>query len=592
MAEFTGISWTLHSWNPWRGCHKVSPGCKNCLHPSTLVLFADWTWRPISGVKVGDTLVGFNAEGKGLRRFCLSVVEGIALTKKSSVRFRTEHAEIICSKDHRFLYAHRGHWLYAKRLNLGTNLRYIPVYSLLNECSSYKAGYITGMTVGDGTMKWEPGWESVWRGESEQCYWRVAVSDMPILLRLQDYLASFDVNLEVLPFDSGSEGKPMFKLETRSQEVLKIIYNLMRQEENSEFARGWLAGIFDAEGSHGISKYHAQSLRIANTKQDILDKCVVYGNALGFELKIEPHCFNESGELRDDRCPTVRLYGSAQERGRFLGTIRPALQRKVDGLIGLHAGYSDSPVTSIEEYGIQELVDIQTSSETFYANGLATHNCYMFRDQTRWGKEPNVVVRCKTWGQPIKLQKEAAKKGVKEMVFTCSWSDFFIKEADEWRDEAWKIIKQCPNLIFQVLTKRPERILKHLPADWGDGYKNVALGVSVENNKYLERMDTLRSIPANLRFLSAEPLIEPLTGINLDGFGWCIAGGESGRDNRPIKPEWAMELLAACRAKNIPFFYKQGSHLLPGKDRLLDGKIYEEWPEDWLPEAESYQKIS
>jgi len=215
-------------------------------------------------------------------------------------------------------------------------------------------------------------------------------------------------------------------------------------------------------------------------------------------------------------------------------------------------------------------------------------NCYMFRDQTRWGKDPNVVVRCKTWGQPIKLQKEAAKKGVREMVFTCSWSDFFIKEADQWRDDAWKIIKQCPNLIFQVLTKRPERILKHLPEDWDDGYKNVALGVSVENSNYLDRMDVLRDIPASLRFLSAEPLIGPLTGINLAGFGWVITGGESGKNHRYMDPTWAVQVRDACKLLSIPFFHKQGSHLLPGQDRTLEGKFYEEWPEGWLPEAESY----
>ena len=113
--------------------------------------------------------------------------------------------------------------------------------------------------------------------------------------------------------------------------------------------------------------------------------------------------------------------------------------------------------------------------------------------------------------------------------FTCSWSDFFIEEADAWRAEAWRLIKECPDLIFQILTKRPQRIADHLPSDWGDGgYSNVALGVSVENNKYLPRIDILRTIPAPIHFVSAEPLLGSLQGMDLTHIEWMIVGGESG----------------------------------------------------------------
>lgn len=208
--------------------------------------------------------------------------------------------------------------------------------------------------------------------------------------------------------------------------------------------------------------------------------------------------------------------------------------------------------------------------------------CYMFRDMERFGKDPKSIVRTKTWGAPLKWQKEAAATNSKQMVFTCSWSDFFIEEADEWRPDAWKVIKQCPNLIWQVLTKRPHLMPDRLPPDWGDGYPNVALGVSIESDAYNSRADELRKVPARWHFISAEPLLGSCKGINLDHIEWLIAGGESGSDFRPMNLDWARELRDVCLEKKIAFFYKQNSATLPGQDNVLDGRTWEEWPEGWL----------
>lgn len=209
-------------------------------------------------------------------------------------------------------------------------------------------------------------------------------------------------------------------------------------------------------------------------------------------------------------------------------------------------------------------------------------NCYMFTEQRRYGLDPTVVIRTKTWGQPKKWQKEAAATNTKQMVFTCSWSDFFIEQADPWREDAWKVIKNCPNLIFQVLTKRPELIQARLPADWGTGYDNVGLGVSVENDKYLGRVDLLRQIPAKIHFISAEPLLGSIKDIDLTDIEWLIAGGESGPNFRHMDLQWAREIRDKCVAEGVAFFYKQGSALLPGRDNVLDGQVWEQWPKEWL----------
>jgi protein gp37 len=171
------------------------------------------------------------------------------------------------------------------------------------------------------------------------------------------------------------------------------------------------------------------------------------------------------------------------------------------------------------------------------------------------------------------------------LVFTCSHSDWFHPKADEWRDEAWGIIKQCPNIIFQILTKRPERISDHLPADWGSGYPNVWLGVSVELQQYTTRMDILREIPCALRFVSGEPQLGPIT-WNLNGYGWLIDGGESDMHSaRPAKPEWFLSNRDQCLAAQVPYFHKQNGstkqcecHGVWGCS-LLDGKIYDAMPQ-------------
>lgn len=210
-------------------------------------------------------------------------------------------------------------------------------------------------------------------------------------------------------------------------------------------------------------------------------------------------------------------------------------------------------------------------------------NCYMFRDQIRYGNDPEVIVRTKPniWNLPKRLQKQAIEEGKDILCFTCSWSDWFIQAADAWRPEAWQIIRDTPNVIYQILTKRPKLMPSRLPPDWGDGYDNVGLGVSIENNDWVERADDLRKIPAKVRFISAEPLLGPVDKLNLEGIHWLITGGESGPNFRDMDPAWAIQARDMCRKAGVAFFHKQGSNLHPGVDNTLEGQTYEEWPPSW-----------
>lgn len=185
--------------------------------------------------------------------------------------------------------------------------------------------------------------------------------------------------------------------------------------------------------------------------------------------------------------------------------------------------------------------------------------CYMYRQKRAYGQDPREVVRSKTsFRDPLKWDDP-------RLVFACSWSDWFIAEADPWRDEAWDVIRRCPHHTFQILTKRPERIRPCLPRDWP--LANVWLGVSAEDPKHgLPRIDILRGIPAVTRFVSFEPLLEDLGAINLHGIHWVIVGGESGPDYRSTRPEWVDGVFAQCQAAGIPFFFKQW-----GGTRHIDG---------------------
>jgi protein gp37 len=215
-------------------------------------------------------------------------------------------------------------------------------------------------------------------------------------------------------------------------------------------------------------------------------------------------------------------------------------------------------------------------------------HCYMFTEQRRYGTDPELVRRSKTtFTQPLKWKEP-------RLIFTCSWSDWFHKRADEWRDEAWDIIRRTPQHTYQILTKRPGRILRHLPADWGEGYPNVWLGTTVENQDAVHRARTLAVVPARVRFISAEPLLGPISfalrpdystpvdkGNPLDQIQWLIAGGESGPGARPCEDWWLRSLRMQCRDHNVAFFLKQlGGH--PDKrgheKALLDGERYTEMP--------------
>jgi len=178
---------------------------------------------------------------------------------------------------------------------------------------------------------------------------------------------------------------------------------------------------------------------------------------------------------------------------------------------------------------------------------------------------PHVLYAPLTWRKP-------------QMIFVNSMSDLFHDDVPlEFIENIFNIMKRASHHHFQILTKRAERLEElnsYLP--WPD---NVWMGVSVENADYLSRIDCLQKTHARIKFVSCEPLLGPLSELNLNGIDWVIVGGESGPSARIMKPEWVTEIRNNCTTWNVPFFFKQWGGINKKKTgRLLEGKTYDEVP--------------
>jgi protein gp37 len=173
---------------------------------------------------------------------------------------------------------------------------------------------------------------------------------------------------------------------------------------------------------------------------------------------------------------------------------------------------------------------------------------------------------------------EPLKWRTPRVVFVNSMADLFHAQVSlDFIRQVFDVMRDTPRHTYQVLTKRSLRLARVAPKlDWPN---NVWMGVSVECGDVLNRVDHLRRVPAAVRFLSCEPLIGPLDGINLDGIHWVIAGGESGPNYRPMDINWARGIRDACSDGDVAFFFKQwGGRTPKALGRQLDGEVWDEMP--------------
>lgn len=218
-----------------------------------------------------------------------------------------------------------------------------------------------------------------------------------------------------------------------------------------------------------------------------------------------------------------------------------------------------------------------------YAAKMAATKFRHFTGGPVWGRtNPRYITSKSLWRQPLKWAREAREAGTKTLVFGNSLYDFCEDhpQIDAIRSRLWELVDQTRDaLTWQFITKRPERLAACLPQTWGTFWSGVWLGTSIETAAYAARADHLRAVNAEVRFLSVEPALGPVAdALDLTGLDWCIWGGESGSGYRPADPQWARDLLAACRRAGVAFFYKQSSAAVSGKNDRLDGVEIKEFP--------------
>jgi protein gp37 len=200
-------------------------------------------------------------------------------------------------------------------------------------------------------------------------------------------------------------------------------------------------------------------------------------------------------------------------------------------------------------------------------------NCYVYRSDKKHDKSSFIVTKTSSFDLPVRKNKYGIYTlQSQDYVYTCFTSDFFIEEADEWRTEAWQMIKRRLDLRFLIITKRIHRFLKCIPDDWGDGYENVTICCTTENQDRADfRLKIFKKVPIKHKMIICEPLLEE---IDLSPYlsreiEMVVAGGESGENARICDYSWILKLREQCVENGVSFRFKQ-----TGARFVKDNKLY------------------
>lgn len=198
--------------------------------------------------------------------------------------------------------------------------------------------------------------------------------------------------------------------------------------------------------------------------------------------------------------------------------------------------------------------------------------CYIHKGDEKRGVDTENIVRTKQLDAPLALDKSGNyKMKPGQTVYLCFSTDFLLEDADPWREECWAIMRRRADLNFLFLTKRIERMMQCVPADWGEGYPNVTVGCTVENQKRAdERLSLFRELPVQHKNIICQPLLEEVNiEPYLSGIELVVVGGESDRNARPLDYDWVLCLREQCVRQGVHFEFRQcGTHF------VKDGKQY------------------
>ncbi|MFZ3323752.1 MAG: PA0069 family radical SAM protein [Usitatibacter sp.] len=500
--------------NPYRGC---AHGCVYCLAGDTPVLMGNGRTLPISEVKVGDEIYGTRLIGR-VRRYVKSRVLAHWSSIKSAFRTTLEDGTaLVSSGDHRFL-TDRG-WKHVTNNETLPERAHLTTFNKMmgtgafaegpSESDEYRRGYLCGMIRGDGHLASHRYQRS--NGKSGTLHqFRLALCDPEGLLRTQDYLLDFDIATHEFLFYAGSANhRPAHAIRTSTFDKMRAIGELIKwpNAPSRDWSIGFLAGIFDAEGS-----FSDAMSKITNTDPEIIGWTKSCLRALGFSFSV----YHQPFETRKS-IDVVRVTGGLREQLRFVHTVGPAITRKlsiVDHSVKCQ-NRDKLRVVSIEPLGkAMRLYDITTETEDFIANGVVSHNCYARPSHAYLGLSPGLDFETRLSAKvnaAEKLREELAKPGYRCETLVIGVNTDAYQPIERQHKITRSILEVASetNHPVALITKSAliERDIDILAPLANKGLAAVAISITTLDHEISRRMEPRTSAPAR-RLLAIKRLSE------------------------------------------------------------------------------------
>lgn len=441
--------------SPFVGCKH---DCVYCLAEGTLILTADLIWKPIEEIMIGEKIVGFDEFGH--RHLKKGTVIGKQKHPSKLMKINTEKGSVECSPVHPWLVGSR--WVLTRKLKEGDAIRWLskPTSETFDMNHEYREGYLAGAIKADGFIRKRP----------ESTRFRLAVRNEEFLATVYAYLLREEISCRLKWVNLGRTGKCLAVVTSKSESIDKITKIVdLKAGRPIGFMRGFLAGIFDGEGSYSRGVF-----RIVNADEEIIRFTQLCLEELGFDYVLEEW---------KDRPFTLRLKGGLPEVIRFFSTTYPRIAHKKD-IFDTSFRVKSPRITSIEVIKYGTTFDLTTSTATLIANGFASHNCDLsFKRQMRRRKK--YCLDCYHYTPHAHLERIVRLDGKwvppprtkpGEFIFLCDFADvtFAPREVMELII-GW--MRHYSDRTFLLQSKNPECFHPYSFPE------NVILGVTIETDK-------------------------------------------------------------------------------------------------------------
>jgi DNA repair photolyase len=538
--------WTI---NPYRGC---THACTYCASGDTRILMADGRTKPLAEIRIGDRIYG-TVRDRFYRRYVITEVLDHWSTVKPAYRVTLEDGtELVTSGDHRFL-SGRG-WKHvtgteqgrSRRPHLTLNDKLLGTggfASAPKDSDEYRRGYLCGMVRGDANLA-SYSYDRPGRTSGDVHRFRLAIADLDALRRTKEYLLDSGVATKEFEFAQAVGGRRAISaIRTSSRPHIERVKELIQWPRfaSDDWCKGYLAGIFDAEGScsRGV-------LRISNTDPEIVDWTVWTFRRLGFST------ITEDRQLANG-IKVIRLLGGLRERLRFFHTTDPAVMRKRDFSGTALKSDAKLKVEAIEPLGVElPLYDITTGTGDFIANGVVSHNCfarpthkYLDMDAGR-DFEKEIVVKVNV---PEVLRRELARpswKGEHVALGTNTDPYQWVEGRYKLMPGIWEAFRDFRNPC-SVLTKSP-LLLRDLPL-----MKEVAEVAPIQAALSIPTLEEKAWRATEPHTPNPRARIEAVAELNREGIptGVLVAPLMPGINDSPEQVERILELCAEAGATHI-----------------------------------------